>query len=125
MHEIPLPIQIDVTLMLALFGLVFLFLSTLILADYGALPFMQRAVLGREVRQLRMNGMLQLRGIPRAVYLHQTGLRQLRLDVARCRACNGKARCDLAMKVGPGLDPGYSFCPNAASLSRLQRPAEG
>jgi hypothetical protein len=120
MHEIPLPIQIDVALLLALFGMVFLFLSTLILADYGALPFVQRAALGREVRQLRMDGMLRLRGIPRSLYLHQTSLHQLRLDVARCRSCSGKARCDQVMKAGPGLDPGYSFCPNTASLSRLQ-----
>jgi hypothetical protein len=121
MHYIPLPIQLYIPLMLAAFGLVFLTLTIVILADYGRLPFMQRALLGRQLRQVRMNRMLGMRGIPRAYYLRVAGLNQLRLDLARCQACASKARCDLARVVGPGLDPDCSFCPNAESLSRVQQ----
>jgi len=119
-HYIPLPIQLYVPLMLAVFGLVFLALTVLILADHGRLPFMRHLALARQVRRTRMNRMLGMRGIPRAYYLRSASIQQVRLDLARCHACSSKARCDLARVIGPGRDSGYSFCPNAASLGRVQ-----
>lgn len=117
-NQIPLPIQLYVPLMLMVLAAAALgFLLSLGWHHRRRIgDAIQRWLLRRQLQRLRMNWMLGVRGIDRERYIRMTPVAELRCQMANCRGCVNKARCNTSFIVGVESDPYRSYCPNTPSL---------
>ena len=77
--------------------------------------------LAREVRSLRLGKMLRRRDIDPDSYLLLQPASRIAEHIGNCRACDDVDRCDAALARPPQPGESYDYCPNADSLSALQR----
>lgn len=122
MYAIPLPFQLYMPLLVWTLCLT---LAAVLAFDHSLHRSIQRLIIGFQLRRLRMGRMLAARGISPAQYLRAASAVELRKQLARCRDCRQKTRCDQAFAMGPSSDPHYSFCPNTFALNRVQATAAG
>ena len=78
-----------------------------------------REALAKRLAEVRLQSMLQRRGIRMASYLHVVPANEIEREIRACGECTRKAECDQA-QASPAADQDFQFCPNNAALTAQQ-----
>jgi len=83
--------------------------------DTGLVRAYQRWRLSRT----RMSRLLKRRHVEAAAYVRSLPVVEVKAQIARCRDCQCKERCDRALRSLAPCTSRYSFCPNTESVERF------
>jgi hypothetical protein len=114
MNIFSLPLQLYIPITIGIVLVSVCLLALLLLVD-------NETVLRGRLRSLRMNEMLQMRGLGQEEYLRLTPPAEVRRQLARCRHCAHTRQCDAAIMAGEVFGTGFSYCPNTPALDKILR----
>lgn len=78
-----------------------------------------REALAQRLSEVRLQSMLQRRGLDVTSYLHLTPANEIARAIRICAGCTRKAECDQGQPAA-SAEHDFKFCPNDAALSARQ-----